>query len=92
MDSELIRTKLIEVIVEIQSDSGYEAPAFPEDLCPGEDLEGFDSLIWPAAIDMVSQRLDMEIAPAENLFVSKDGRRFLTIGQIVSRIHELAEC
>ena len=89
MNPEQVHEKLVEVLVEIQTDSGLEIPDIVGNLRPANDLPEFDSLIWPAATGMLAERLGIEIPNNENLFVSADGRHWRSIDEIVARVVEL---
>jgi len=90
MNAEATREVLIEVIAEIQKDSGVDPPEITDDLRPASDLEEFDSLVWPAATAVLAERLHVNIPDNENLFVSSDCRKFYTVREIIARIIKLA--
>ncbi|MFB8788909.1 MAG: hypothetical protein U7123_08685 [Potamolinea sp.] len=83
MNPEDVKVKLIEVFQEIQSDSGYEATPITGKTCPMTDLEGFDSLLCIEAIGMLADKLGVEIPNGNNIFLSKDGKQWLTIDESV---------
>lgn len=85
MDIEIARTALIAILQEIQELSGYEVPELRDDTTP-LDLEEFDSKICPVAIGMLAERLSITIPTDKNIFLSKDGRRKLTVGEIVTEL------
>ncbi|AFZ21994.1 acyl carrier protein [Allocoleopsis franciscana] len=89
MSPEDVEVKLIEVFQEIQSDSGYQATQITGTTCPMTDLEGFDSLLCIEAIGMLADRLDVEIPNNNNIFLSKDGKRWLTIEESVAVVCEI---
>jgi acyl carrier protein len=89
MSPEDVEVKLIEVFQEIQSDSGYQATQITGTTCPMNDLEGFDSLLCIEAIGMLADRLDVEIPNNNNIFLSKDGKRWLTIEESVAVVCEI---
>jgi hypothetical protein len=76
-----VTAKLIEVLQTIQSNSGYDATQIGPATCPLDDLEGFDSKLWPVAISMLAKSLDVEIPNNKNIYVSDDGTRRLTISE-----------
>lgn len=89
MNPKDVKVKLIEVLQEIQSDSGYEETPISGIACPMSDLKGFDSLLCIEAIVMLSDKLGMEIPNDNNIFLSKDGQRWLTIDESVSVVCEI---
>lgn len=80
-DESLVTAKLVEVLRTIQSNSGYDASVVTETTCPLEDLEGFDSKLWPVAISMLAKSLDVKIPNNKNIYVSDDGERRLTVSE-----------
>jgi hypothetical protein len=91
MSPEDVKVKLIEVLQEIQSDSGYEVTPIVGTTCPAIDLQGFDSPLWLDAIGMLAAKLDVEIPNGNNIFLSKDGKRQLTIDQSVAVVCEIVQ-
>jgi hypothetical protein len=89
METEVVKEKLIEVLKSIQSDSGYESDSINESTCPLKDLEGFDSKVWPYAIEELATELGVEIPNNVNIYVSKDGKHHLTINESASKVCEI---
>lgn len=87
MDRQIIKEKLIEVLAGIQNDSGYPPLPITGATCPLDDLEGFDSLIWPISIRRLVKALGAEIPRRKNIFIS-NGRR-LTVDEIVEVVHQI---
>lgn len=83
-----VTQKLIEVLRGIQSDSGFEDGVVTGSTCPLRDLEGFDSLVWPYSIGELADELGEEIPNDVNIFVSKDGRRKLTVEETARAVCE----
>ena len=83
-----IKHKLIDVIQNIQSISGHGSIPLNGSICPTNDLEGFDSLIWPVATGMLAGSLGVDIPLDKNIFLAKDGKRHLTIDEIVTVVRE----
>ncbi|MGB3262391.1 MAG: hypothetical protein WBA89_00385 [Microcoleus sp.] len=81
MNSKDVEVKLVEVLQEIQSVSGYDGSGIMANTCPLNDLEGFDSMLWPVAIGMLATALEVKIPNDKNIFLSKDGKRQLTISE-----------
>ena len=82
MDRAQLRQLLIDVLTQIQTNSGRAVPPFTDDLRPLEDLDGFDSLNAEEATTMLSIRLELEIR--DNPFVH--GNKALRLSQIVDRL------
>jgi acyl carrier protein len=59
------------------------------DFNPIRDLQGFDSLLCIEAIGMLADKLDVEIPNGNNFFLSKDGKRWLTIDESVAVVCEI---
>lgn len=81
-----VTAKLIEVLQTIQSNSGYDATQINRSTCPLDDLEGFDSKLWPVAISMLAKSLNVEIPNNKNIYVSEDGERRLTISESAAMV------
>jgi hypothetical protein len=79
MDEASVTEKLIEVLQEIQRNSGYECDGIVAETCPLVDLAGFDSQLWPVAIGMLEKNLGVKIPKSKNIYVSDDGTQRLTI-------------
>lgn len=91
MNSKDVEVKLVEVLQDIQSTSGYSGNLISGTTCPLNDLEGFDSLLWLVAISMLATELSINIPNDINIFVSKDGKRRLTISESVAMVCKIAE-
>ena len=89
MDQQHVKAKLIEVLTEIQNDSGYEAVQITGQTCPALDLEGFDSIIWFDAIGMLAKQLDVNIPANCNIFFSEDGKQPLTVDESCALVCEI---
>jgi hypothetical protein len=89
VDRQFIRDKLIEVLVKIQTDSGYAPVAIDEATCPLDDLEGFDSQLWPISIRLLVKALGAEIPRRMNIYVSLDGKSKLTLRETIDIVFAL---
>ena len=88
MDKSEVTEKLIRAIEEVQERSGRSLEAINSATKPVGGIQGFDSLNGVEAAVILSESLGCEL-PAETLFVSKEGKRALSIAEIsadVSRI------
>lgn len=89
MTREDVRQKLVQVLTTIQANSGLPCPRLDGLLKPAEQLEKFDSKVWPAAIGMLSAELDYEIDDDINIFASKDGTVAYTIDEVAEMVCKL---
>ncbi len=91
MDQQSVKAKLIEVLNEIQSDSGYASTSITGQTLPVSDLEGFDSIIWLDAIGMLANQLNVDIPANCNIFLSQDGKQPLTVDQSSALVYEIVQ-
>jgi hypothetical protein len=89
METGALEAKLIVVLANIQQESGYSAAAITTATCPIDDLEGFDSKIWPVAIGVLAAELGVSIPNNQNIFISQDGQRRLTVAEAAARVGEI---
>lgn len=90
MDPATVKTRLIEVLQSIQTDSGYPPVPIDGATCPLSDLEGFDSKMVPVAIAELSDATGISIPNEKNVFAAKNGRERFTVDQIVQEVCKLA--
>lgn len=90
MDPTLIRQKLIETLVRIQLDSGLPCPPIVGGTQPIEELEKFDSKMWPVATGMLSTVIGVEIPVTMNIFRIKGTKTAMTIDETVALVCKLA--
>lgn len=84
-------TKLvIEVVSDIQSNSGRQHIVLTGESCPIGDLPGFDSLNGIEVTTELAYRLGCEF-PDGNLLIDETGNRALSIEEIATQICALAE-
>lgn len=88
MDRDSIKSALINVLIGIQADSGYPSIDITGATCPIEDLEGFDSLIWPISIRLLVKALGVEIPRKKNIYMSH-GKK-LVVDEIVEVVYQIA--
>jgi len=86
MDKQQIQQVLIEVLTEIQTNSGQPAIEIDEDTCPISDLPGFDSLTGIEATVELTHRLGHQMT-YENIFVNSKWTRALRIREIADRLY-----
>ena len=85
MDTETIRKLVIEVLHEVQTESGREWVDLSDRSKPIGLLDGFDSLTGIEATVILEERLRISLG-VENIFVSQEGDRALRLGEIVTSI------
>src|SRR5437588_4251309 len=81
-----VKTKLCEVLKNIQVLSGEECPPLEGDICPARNLPKFNSKVWPVAAGMLGIAIGRRIPPNQNLFVDKATKAALTIDQTVALV------
>ncbi len=81
-----IRNKLISLLTDIQHNSGYQSNGISGSTKPLRDLEGFDSMVSIASIGELATVLEMDIPYDKNIYVSKDGRRVLTVDEVAAEV------
>ena len=91
MNPILVRQRLIEVLVSIQADSGLPCPPIVGTMQPAEELEKFDSKMWPVATGMLATALGVEIALNINIFRVKGTKTAMTIDETIALICSLAK-
>lgn len=89
MTADKVRERLVNVLQTIQANSGLACPEMTGSLRPIEDLEGFDSKVWPVAIGMLAVELEIEIADDVNIFASTDGEVPLSIDETAELVCKL---
>ena len=89
MKPEDVKPTLIQVIQNIQHDSGYGGVPINGSTCPPNDLEGFDSKIWPVATGILATELGVDIPVDKNIFIARDGKRRLTVDEVVAVVCEI---
>lgn len=77
-----------EVLVQIQEWNGKEVTSITPDTVPINGLPGFDSLTGVEFTVLISKKIP--IPDNENLCVSCDKTRALSVGEIADRIVEIA--
>jgi hypothetical protein len=91
MTPDKVKEKLLIVLQAVQSGSGLTCPHLTGSLKPIEDLEGFDSLVWPVAIGMLAAELDINIPDDVNIFASDNGEIPLSIDETTALVCKLAQ-
>lgn len=90
MNADLVKTKLVEVLQNIQTASGLECPPISGATKPIDELPKFDSKIWPVAIGMLAAGLGITIPNDVNIFRPEKGGAAFTIDETVALVVKLA--
>lgn len=86
MDKQQIVDKVVQTVAEIQEASGRSTVGIGLSTRPVGGLEGFDSLNGVEATVMLSDSLGVNIPEDCNPFISKDGKRALSVGEIADSL------
>ena len=85
MDKESVTQQVVKAVVDVQEASGRAAGGIGAATRPIGDATGFDSLSGIEVTVALSQSLGHEL-PDDNLFVSEDGRRALSIAEVADNL------
>lgn len=88
MEKEEIKRVLVEVLTEVQKNSGHPTVEIDDDTGPIGDLPGFDSLTGIEATVELGRRLGREIN-LENIFVNEKGNRALRVSEIAAQLFNI---
>jgi len=91
MTPDTIREKLLRILQTIQANCGLPCPPLTGTSKPIDDLEGFDSMVWPVAIGMLAAELNIDIADDVNIFASHNGETPLSIDESAALVGKLVE-
>lgn len=86
MNRQEIVTKVIEAVVQVQDVSGRPNAGIGASTRPVGGVDGFDSLSGVEATVMLSESLGVDIPEVCNPFVSSDGKRALSVGEIADTL------
>ena len=89
MDREVVSQMVIEAVRQVQTASGRSVGSISLTTCPISDLEGFDSLSGVEATVMLCESLGHDLPDDYNPFLSKDGRRALSVSEITNNLCEI---
>ena len=81
MDKATVMQEVVQAVVQVQEASGRAAGGIGPSTKPIGGAPGFDSLNGVEVTVALSQSLGYEL-PDDNLFVSQDGKRALSISEI----------
>lgn len=86
MEKQEVITKVVQAVSEVQQVSGRAIGDIGSSTRPVGDLEGFDSLSGVEATVVLSESLGVNLPDDFNPFVSKDGRKALTVNEIADSL------
>jgi acyl carrier protein len=86
MKRQEIITKVVQTIVHIQEESGRSSADIGVSTRPVGGVEGFDSLSGVEATVMLSESLGVRLPEDYNPFISKDGKRALSVREIADSL------
>lgn len=89
MDKNEVMGKVTQAVVQVQEASGRTVGSICSSTRPIKELQGFDSLSGVEATVFLCESLGQELPDNYNPFVSKDGRRALSIGEITDNLCEI---
>ena len=87
MDKAAVTQQVIQAVAQVQEASGRSAEGIGASTKPIGGASGFDSLNGIEVTVALSQSLGNEL-PNDNLFVSEDGKRALSISEIADNLCE----
>ena len=85
MDKATVTQQVVQAVVQVQEASGRPAGGIGLSTKPLGGTPGFDSLNGVEVTVSLSQSLDYEL-PEDNIFVSQDGKRALSISEIADNL------
>ena len=91
MNPSTVKKKLIEILEEIQRDSGEACPPLDGATKPTGSLPKFDSKVWPVATSILATELSTVIPDDVNIFVDEKSKLPRSIDEIAAFVCRLAE-
>ncbi len=86
MDKQEIITKVVQTLTQVQEVSGRPITKIDISTRPVGGVEGFDSLSGVEATVMLSECLGVDLPDDYNPFISNDGKRALSVGEIAETL------
>ena len=87
MDKQEIVTKVVQTVAQVQEVSGRPSAGIGPSTRPVGGVEGFDSLSGVEATVMLSESLGVDLPDNYNPFISNDGKRALSVGEIADNLN-----
>ena len=84
MDKQEIVTKVVQTVAHVQEVSGRSSAGIGPSTRPVGGVDGFDSLSGVEATVMLSESLGVDLP--DNPFISNDGNRALSVGEIADNL------
>ena len=91
MEKQEITTKVAQAVARVQQVSGRPSADIGASTRPVGGVEGFDSLSGVEATVMLSESLGVELPEDYNPFISTDGKRALSVGEIADTLSTYIE-
>jgi hypothetical protein len=91
LDRNKVLESLVNAIHGIQSMSNRALSEVKLDDVPIDKYDGFDSLSGLEATIVLAGELGIDDDGKENFFITRDGRRAMTVSEIVDRVHSLIQ-
>ena len=89
MEKQDIVTKVVQTVAQVQEMSGRSSADIGASTRPVGGVEGFDSLSGVEATVMLSESLGVDLPEDYNPFISNDGKRALSVGEIADNLSTL---
>ena len=86
MDKQELVTKVVQTVARVQEVSGRSSAGIGASTRPVGGVEGFDSLSGVEATVMLSESLGVDLPEEYNPFISSDGKRALSVGEIADTL------
>ena len=86
MDRQDIVTKVVQTVAQVQEVSGRSSAGIGLSTRPVGGVNGFDSLSRVEATVMLSESLGVDLPDDYNPFISNDGKRALSVGEIADNL------
>ena len=86
MDRQELVTKVVQTVAHVQEVSGRPSAGIGASTRPVSGVEGFDSLSGVEATVMLSESLGVDLPEDYNPFISSDGKRALSVGEIADTL------
>jgi hypothetical protein len=91
MDHAHVVRTLIQIHRDAEADGGFDPDRVSRSTCPLTGLKGFDSQLIPQFVRQLASKLGNPLpkgTKVKNIYVSKDGKRKLTLDEVARRFLE----
>ena len=86
MERQEIVAAVVQTVAQVQEASGRSSAGIGASTRPVGGVEGFDSLSGVEATVMLSESLGVDLPEDYNPFISNDGKRALSVGEIADSL------